>query len=42
MKLTQDLYVVGGGRFGFGLSGELDCHVYVLDGGSELALIDPA
>lgn len=41
MKLTQDLYVVGGGRFGFGLSGELDCHVYVLDGGSELALIDP-
>ena len=41
MKLTQDLYVVGGGRFGFGLSGELDCHVFVLDGGSELALIDP-
>ena len=41
MKLTQDMYVVGGGRFGFGLSGELDCHVYVLDGGSELALIDP-
>lgn len=41
MKLTHDLYVVGGGRFGFGLSGELDCHVYVLDGGSELALIDP-
>lgn len=41
MKLTNDLYVVGGGRFGFGLSGELDCHVYVLDGGSELALVDP-
>lgn len=41
MKLTRDLYVVGGGRFGFGLSGELDCHVFVLDGGSELALIDP-
>jgi glyoxylase-like metal-dependent hydrolase (beta-lactamase superfamily II) len=41
MKLTNDLYVVGGGRFGFGLSGYLDCHVYVLDGGSELALIDP-
>src|SRR5690606_33939217 len=35
------LYVVGGGRFGFGLSGVLDCHVFVLDGGSELALIDP-
>ncbi len=41
MKLTKNLYVVGGGRFGFGLSGELDCHVFVLDGGSELALIDP-
>jgi hydroxyacylglutathione hydrolase len=41
MKLTRDLHVVGGGRFGFGLSGILDCHVYVIDGGSELALIDP-
>jgi hydroxyacylglutathione hydrolase len=41
MKLTNDLYVVGGGYFGFGLSGNLDCHVFVLDGGSELALIDP-
>jgi len=40
MKLTRDIYVVGGGRFGFGLSGPLDCHVYVIDGGSELALID--
>ncbi|PJF41366.1 MAG: hypothetical protein CUN54_01505 [Phototrophicales bacterium] len=41
MKLTNDVYIVGGGRFGFGLSGILDCHVYVLDGGDELALIDP-
>jgi glyoxylase-like metal-dependent hydrolase (beta-lactamase superfamily II) len=41
MKLTQNIYVVGGGQFGFGLSGILDCHVYVLDGGSELALVDP-
>jgi glyoxylase-like metal-dependent hydrolase (beta-lactamase superfamily II) len=42
MKLTRDVYVVGGGRFGFGISGPLDCHVYVLDGGGgELALIDP-
>ena len=38
MKLTRDVYVVGGGRFGFGISGPLDCHVYVLDGGDgELA-----
>lgn len=42
MKLTRDVYVVGGGRFGFGISGPLDCHVYVLDGGNgELALVDP-
>ncbi|MFO1130408.1 MAG: MBL fold metallo-hydrolase [Hyphomicrobiales bacterium] len=42
MKLTRDVYVVGGGRFGFGISGPLDCHVYVLDSGNgELALVDP-
>ena len=41
MKLSQDIHVVGGGRFGFGLSGPLDCHVYVLNGGTELALVDP-
>lgn len=42
MKLTRDVYVVGGGRFGFGISGPLDCHVYLLDGGAgELALVDP-
>lgn len=41
MKLTQNVYVVGGGRFGFGISGVLDCHVYLLDGGGELALVDP-
>jgi hydroxyacylglutathione hydrolase len=40
MKLTRDIHVVGGGRFGFGLSGILDCHVFVLNGGSELALVD--
>lgn len=40
MKLT-DIYAVGGGRMGFGISGPLDCHVYLLDGGSELALVDP-
>jgi hydroxyacylglutathione hydrolase len=41
MKLTHELHVVGGGRFGFGISGPLDCHVYLVNGGSELALIDP-
>lgn len=41
MKLTDNVYVVGGGRMGFGISGPLDCHVYLLDGGAELALVDP-
>ncbi len=41
MKLTSDLHVVGGGYFGFGLSGHLDCHVFLLNSGGELALIDP-
>jgi glyoxylase-like metal-dependent hydrolase (beta-lactamase superfamily II) len=41
MQLTQEIHVVGGGWSGFGISGRLDCHVYLLDGGSELALVDP-
>jgi len=40
MKLTENVYVVGGGRFGFGISGILDCHVYLIKDGSECALID--
>src|SRR5258708_16042283 len=40
MRLTKDVHVVGGGLFGFGISGPLDCHVYLLNGGSELALVD--
>lgn len=41
MRLTKNVHIVGGGKFGFGLSGAFDCHVYLLDGGSELALVDP-
>ncbi len=41
MKLTSDLHVVGGGYFGFGISGYLDCHVFVINSGTELALVDP-
>ncbi len=41
MRLSKQVYVVGGGRTGFGLSGRYDCHVYALDGGSEIALFDP-
>ncbi len=32
--------MVGGGELGFGISHALDCHVYLIDGGSELALVD--
>jgi len=41
MRLTADIALVGGGSFtGFGLSGDFDAHVYLLDGGDEAALVD--
>jgi len=40
MKLTGDVYLVGSGSAGIGVTHELDCHVYLLDGGGELALVD--
>lgn len=41
MKLSDDVYLVGGGPFnGFGLSDDMDSHIYAIDGGSEIALID--
>lgn len=40
MRLTENVYLVGGGTLGFGLSHELDCHVYLVNGGSEMGLID--
>ena len=38
MKIAKDIYLVGGGDIM--LSNRMDCHVYVLDGGNEKALID--
>lgn len=38
MKLTKRVYLVGGS--GYGLSPSGDCNVYIVDGGSEYALID--
>ncbi|MFW6422322.1 MAG: MBL fold metallo-hydrolase [Candidatus Bipolaricaulota bacterium] len=38
MKLTERIYLVGGGQLG--ISHDYDCHVYLVDGGGELALID--
>lgn len=40
MKLRHDLYVVGGGNSGFNISEPHDCHIYLIDGGEELALVD--
>jgi glyoxylase-like metal-dependent hydrolase (beta-lactamase superfamily II) len=40
VRLTPDIGLVGSGAFGFDLSSPADCHVYLLDGGDELALID--
>lgn len=41
MRLTQDICLVGGGpAFGFGLTPGTDAHVYLIDGGGELALVD--
>ena len=41
MRLTSDVVMVGGGSItGFGLSSDLDAHVYLLDGGTGYALVD--
>ena len=41
MRLTDEVYVVGGGTSNaFGLTNDPDCHIYLVDGGDELALID--
>jgi glyoxylase-like metal-dependent hydrolase (beta-lactamase superfamily II) len=40
VKLTDDVYLVGGGDYGFNLTHRLDCHTYLIDGGDELALVD--
>ncbi|MGQ9584264.1 MAG: MBL fold metallo-hydrolase [Anaerolineae bacterium] len=40
MKLADRVCLVGSGRLGCSLTDDFDCHVYLLDGGSECALID--
>jgi glyoxylase-like metal-dependent hydrolase (beta-lactamase superfamily II) len=40
VRLTSEIALVGGGLFGFDLTSPADCHVYLIDGGDELALID--
>jgi len=40
MRLSERVYLVGSGSNGFDLTDPFDCHVYLIDGGSELALVD--
>lgn len=40
MKLTDRIHLVGSGTNGFDLTDAYDCHVYLVDGGDEMALID--
>jgi hypothetical protein len=40
MRLSRDVLLVGGGNLGFNLSHYLDCHVYLIDGGDEFAIVD--
>lgn len=40
MKILEDVYLVGGGLYGIGTSCDLDCNVFVIDGGDEIMLID--
>lgn len=40
MELTPRIHLVASGGMGFDLTDSHDCHVYLVDGGSEAALID--
>jgi hydroxyacylglutathione hydrolase len=40
VKLTPDVALVGSGSFGFDLSSPFDAHLYLIDGGDELVLVD--
>jgi hydroxyacylglutathione hydrolase len=40
MHLTPHIYLVGSGGLDAGISNAGDCHVYLLDGGAEYALVD--
>lgn len=40
MKVTDSIYVVASGKWGFGMTHELDCNVYLIDTSSGCILID--
>jgi len=40
MRITDRVYLVGSGSSGFSLTFHSDSHVYLIDGGNQLALVD--
>ncbi len=40
MQLAERIHLVGSGSFGFDLTDPYDCNIYLVDGGSELGLVD--
>lgn len=40
MKITDNIYIVASGKWGFGMTHELDCNAYLVDGGDGCILID--
>ena len=41
VRITEEVFIVGGGvGNAFGLSDDPDCHIYLVNGGDDLALID--
>jgi len=40
MQLTDHVYLIASGDAGFSLTHPLDCHVYLVEGGGEAALVD--
>jgi glyoxylase-like metal-dependent hydrolase (beta-lactamase superfamily II) len=40
VRLADRIHLVGSGSMGFDLTDPYDCHIFLLDGGDELALVD--
>ncbi len=40
MKITDHIYLVGSGKWGFGITHPLDCNIYMIDTGEGCILID--
>lgn len=40
MRITRDVYLVGGGNLGFNLSDYADCHIYAVSNDKEIVLVD--